>query len=773
MSDKAVAPPSDPPSAPMRPEQVQLLIDTSQALCAYVDSDERYQMCNKAYAGRMSLEPKDFIGRTIREMLGEDAYAIMEPYIRAALAGHTVKYEKVIPYAHLGDRQVAVTYVPDRDAQQRVRGFAVSLLDITMRVYVEEALRQSEAHLQAVVNTAVEGIITIDSVGHLQSMNIAASRTFGYTPEEAIGKNVSMLMPEPYHSEHDGYLAHYLTTGEKRIIGIGREVMGRRKDGTTFPMDLAVSEFTLADKRFFVGIVRDITERKRAEADLRESEERFRATFEQAAVGIALVSLEGTWLRVNQRFCNIVGYTREEIRDRTFQDITHPEDLETDLNYVQRLLANTLDTYTIEKRYIQKSGGIAWVNLTASLVREPSGEPNYFITVIEDISERKRIEEQLQHAQRLESIGQLAGGIAHDFNNLLTAITGFTELAMGVVTDNAEATAYLSNVTHAAERAAGLTRQLLAFARKQMIEPKILDINVLLLQLDKILRRLIGENIDLVLMPQMPLWEVRVDPSQIEQVIINLAVNARDAMPGGGSLTIETHKAVLDTEYSRQYAEVLPGEYVMVAISDTGTGMTEEVKRHVFEPFFTTKEPGRGTGLGLATCYGIVKQSGGHMWFYSEPNKGSTFKIYLPRAVGAATFDVEAIYSQPGGDETILIVEDEPLVRGFAVQILRDQGYTILEASHGKEALSVAAAHNGPIHLLLTDVVMPQLGGKPLADMLQKIRPEMKTLYSSGYTDNAIVHHGTLDEGVAFLQKPYTSLSLTRKVREVLDTTVT
>lgn len=387
-----------------------------------------------------------------------------------------------------------------------------------------------------------------------------------------------------------------------------------------------------------------------------------------------------------------------------------------------------------------------------------------------EIVERRRAEEQLLHAQKIESVGRLAGGVAHDFNNLLTAILGFTDLAAIRISSDTEASGHLRNVRHAAERAAALTQQLLAFARRQIIEPKIVDVNILLLNLDKLLRRVIREDIELVILPRAPLWEVRVDPAQLEQVLVNLVVNARDAMPNGGKITIEANNAVLDEEYARQYAEVVPGEYVAIAVSDTGVGMTEEVKQHVFEPFFTTKGQGEGTGLGLATCYGIVKQNGGHIWFYSEPGEGSTFKIYLPRARGGDVVALrEEAHEMISGKETILLVEDEPLVRELAVRTLRKAGYEVLEAANGAEALRVAETHEGEIHLLMTDVVMPQMSGKALAEQLQAIRPEIRVLYSSGYTDNTIVHHGVLDAGAAFLQKPYTPAALARKVREVLD----
>jgi nitrogen-specific signal transduction histidine kinase len=387
-----------------------------------------------------------------------------------------------------------------------------------------------------------------------------------------------------------------------------------------------------------------------------------------------------------------------------------------------------------------------------------------------DISERKWLETQLVQAQKMESIGRLAGGVAHDFNNLLTAIIGYTELAREMLSQEDAARACLENVVKAAERAANLTRQLLAFARRQVIEPRVIQINDLIQDIDEILHRLIGETIELTLRLAPEAGAVRVDPGQFSQVLMNLAVNARDAMPGGGKLIIETETLVLGEAYARHHVGLTPGPYVMVAVSDTGAGIDPAILPHIFEPFYTTKETGKGTGLGLATVYGIVAQSGGHIWIYSEPEYGTTVKIYLPRVDDAPTalpgeFTDESLC----GTETILLVEDELLVRDIAAKTLRGQGYTVLEAANGKEALAVAEGYPGILHLLVTDVVMPQMGGRELAENLHARRPDLRILYTSGYTDDIIVHHAVLEEGQPFLQKPFTPVALARKVREALE----
>jgi signal transduction histidine kinase/ActR/RegA family two-component response regulator len=384
----------------------------------------------------------------------------------------------------------------------------------------------------------------------------------------------------------------------------------------------------------------------------------------------------------------------------------------------------------------------------------------------------RQSEKQLWQSQKMEAVGRLAGGVAHDFNNLLTVIKGYTELMLEELKPSDPMRAEMDEVQKAADRAATLTRQLLAFSRRQVLAPKVVNLNYLVEDMNKLLRRLLGEDIELCVRLADNLGSAKADPGQIEQVIMNLAVNARDAMPRGGKLTLETANIELDAAYSRQHAPVVPGSYVMLAITDTGSGIDAETLSHVFEPFFTTKEQGKGTGLGLSTVYGIVKQSGGYIWPYSEPGMGTSFKIYLPRvAEKAERAQARAQASSGlGGTETILLVEDEEGVRGLTRQILQRHGYTVLEAEHGQDALRLCERYSGPIHLLLSDVVLAaQMSGRELVQHLAPLRREMKVLYMSGYSDEAIVHHGVLEPGTAFLQKPFTTESLMRKLREVLD----
>lgn len=388
---------------------------------------------------------------------------------------------------------------------------------------------------------------------------------------------------------------------------------------------------------------------------------------------------------------------------------------------------------------------------------------------IEERAERKKLEEQFQQAQKMEAIGHLVGGIAHDFNNLLTAIIGYSNLVLSRLHEDDSLRSDIEQIRNAGEHAAALTRQLLAFSRKQIISPRVLDLNSTVANIDRLLRRVIGEDIELVTVLTAGLGRVKVDPGQIEQVIMNLAVNARDAMPAGGKLTIETANIDLDQSYPRQHISIEPGPYVMLAVSDNGCGMDEAIKARLFEPFFTTKT-GKGTGLGLATVYGIVKQHGGHIWVYSEPGQGATFKIYLPRVEEPAEPLVPKSRAPVRhGSETVLVVEDEPTVRTLLCRILTAHGYTVLEAGLPSQALEICRRHQGPLHLAVSDVVMPEMNGKELAQRLAELRPQMKFLFLSGYTSNAIAHHGVLDPGVAFLPKPLTADTLARKVREILD----
>jgi PAS domain S-box-containing protein len=541
-----------------------------------------------------------------------------------------------------------------------------------------------------------------------------------------------------------------------------------RQDGTEFPAELAITRISQEGPAFFTGQIRDLTEQKRVLTEMLRSEERFQKLFDSGTIGIAIADLDGNTVEANDAYLDMLGLTREELLAGKvrWDELTPAEHRGRDQVAVEELRRTGIAS-PWEKEFLRKDGTRVPVLIGVAMLKASEGS---VIAYVVDLTERRRLESQFLQAQKMEAVGQLAGGIAHDFNNLLTVILGYSDLLAAKLDSGSHELGELDEIRTAAERAASLTRQLLAFSRRQVLERRVLDVSDLIAHTERMLRRLIGEDVELVTVLSPALRRVSADAGQLEQVIMNLAVNARDAMPRGGKLTIETANVELDEAYARRHATVRPGSYVMIAVSDTGVGMSGETLAHMFEPFFTTKERGKGTGLGLATVYGIVKQTGGSVWVYSEVGKGTTFKIYLP--VVEEGVEVEPVpAAEPVslvGSETVLLVEDEGAVRALSRSILERYGYTVLEAGSGKEGLDVARQYPLPIHLVLTDVVMPEMGGSDLATRLEALRPGVRVLYMSGYTDDAVVRHGLLEKGRVFLQKPFTPETLARKVREAL-----
>ncbi|MCU1284731.1 MAG: multi-sensor hybrid histidine kinase [Acidobacteriales bacterium] len=510
--------------------------------------------------------------------------------------------------------------------------------------------------------------------------------------------------------------------------------------------------------------------RKRNEDALRNSESRYRSIVQSAVYGIYRSSMDDHFLEVNPAIVSMLGYgSNEELLALKLSKEVYVDPTERRRLIDQHSANNRFDN--VEVKWKRKDGKPITVRLSGHAITNASGEIEAFQMITEDVTERRALEEQLRQSQKMEAVGRLAGGVAHDFNNLLTVIKGYSELMLEELKDADPLRGEVEEIKKAADRAAGLTRQLLAFSRQQVLAPKVLDLNAVVGNMDKLLKRLLGEDIALYSVLESGLGRVKADPGQVEQVIMNLAVNARDAMPRGGKLTVETANIELDEAYAHEHMGAKPGSYVMLAVSDTGTGMTPQVRQRIFEPFFTTKELGKGTGLGLSTVYGIVKQSEGYIWVYSEIAVGTSFKVYLPRvdAPAEAAHVRTLARSAYRGTETVLLVEDEDGVRALVRQVLHKNGYTVLEARHGGEALLHCERHKGQIELLLTDVILEQMSGTELAARLATIRPDMKVLYISGYTDDAIVHHGVLTQGTHFLQKPFTTESLAKKIRQVLE----
>jgi two-component system, cell cycle sensor histidine kinase and response regulator CckA len=510
-------------------------------------------------------------------------------------------------------------------------------------------------------------------------------------------------------------------------------------------------------------VLRYAIERKRAQEEVLAREAHYRTILENIGDGVMITDRQGRYVDVNPRACEVTGYSREELLQLNTVDTYLPDERADVPPGLAELARSGSASY--ERSLLRKDGSVIIVEVNARAL--PAGN---LLATLRDVTDRKRLEEQLRQAQKMEAVGRLAGGVAHDFNNVLTAIFGYADLMAEEVPASSAARQDLDEIRKAAQRATALTRQLLAFSRQQVLAPVVLSMNDLVEDVDKMLRRLVGEDVELRVALASDAGNVRADPGQLQQVIMNLVVNARDAMPTGGKLLIETADAELTEQYAELHQPVIPGQYVMLAVSDTGVGMDAQTRARIFEPFFTTKEKSKGTGLGLSTVYGIVKQSGGYIWVYSEAGHGTTFKVYLPRVNAPVEPQPPAREAATvTGTETILLAEDDEMLRPLAKGLLGKLGYTVLEAENAEQALAVAGAHPGPIHLLVADVVMPGASGRELARRLEPTRPDTRVLYVSGYTDDAIVHHGMLEPGLNFLQKPFTPTALARKVREVLD----
>ncbi|WP_049812854.1 PAS domain S-box protein [Bradyrhizobium japonicum] len=622
---------------------------------------------------------------------------------------------------------------------------------------------ERERLFSAVVESSNDAIITKSLDGTITSWNKAAERVFGYSASEAIGRQVDIIMPEGQREEVAEMLAR---TRNGEVID-QHETVRLHKSGQ--PIDVLLSQVPLrsTDGKIIGAskVARDITERKRAESALnREIEERQRI-FETSQDLILVTDGYGNFIQISPSVRDILGYKPEDMIGHSAIEFIHPDDLDNTRSEMRAARRGAVKR-SFEARYYHYDGHevtLNWMGTWSEPVKR-----HFFIG--RDLTEKQAAEAQLRQVQKMDSIGQLTGGVAHDFNNVLTVITGTIGILADAVADRPELAAITKLIDDAAERGAQLTKHLLAFARKQPLQPREIDVNALALEAAKLLHPTLGEQI--TIMPQLTedAWPTLVDPGQLSTAILNLALNARDAMPDGGTLVLETRNIFLDDGYASMNPDVVAGSYVMIAVSDTGTGIPPDLMERVFDPFFTTKEVGKGTGLGLSMVFGFVKQTGGHIKIYSEEGHGTSVKIYLPRSSGVQETEYESLQNVPiaGGDEKILIVEDDALVRQYVVTQVKSLGYAALEAANAAEALTIIDADKG-IDLLFTDIIMPgHMNGRQLADEAARRRPDLKTLFTSGYTENAIVHHGRLDSGVLLLAKPYRKSELAKMLRTAL-----
>ena len=642
---------------------------------------------------------------------------------------------------------------------------ATFVRDVTERRSAQHAIAASEMRYRRLFETAQDGILILEATeGSIVDVNPYLYELMGYERADFIGHPLWDIGPFKNVAAAKESFAELQTKGYVRYEHLPLQA----RDGRPIDVEFVSNLYEVDGKTVIQCNIRDITERRRGEAAL----EVLQRAIEAVSQGIVITDPrlpDNPITYVSPGFVRLSGYTSAEALGRNCRFMSGSDTEATSLITVRQALHDERGC-TVELINYRKEGTTFWNQLTISPVRDADGLLTNFVGVQTDVTERKRIEAQFLQAQKMEAVGRLAGGVAHDFNNILSVILSYAELILGDLKSEDPLRADVEEMRRAALRAKELTKQLLAFSRQQVLEGKVLNLDESIAGVVPMLRRLLGADIALTILGDPALLSVKADPGQVEQVLLNLAVNARDAMPDGGELTLETENVTLDADYAHDHPDVQAGPYVMLAVSDTGVGMDETTQAQIFEPFFTTKAKGKGTGLGLATVFGIVKQSGGHIWVYSEPGHGTTFKLYFPQVPGVAQVSRLPIEAPERAlrKETILLVEDDDQVRAVAQSILRRAGYVVLTAPNGGEAFLICEKHGAKIDLLLTDVVLPRMSGRQLAERLAPLRPEMKVLFMSGYTDDAVLQHGVLDSGVAYLQKPITPSSLTKKVLEVL-----
>ncbi len=729
----------------------------SAPLAIVVHLDQKIYYGNEraiALAGAKDLE--DFMGRDIMDFIHPESVELVKERFAQAFAGKPLETSEQ-RFVNLEGREITVEITSMLTDLDERSAFISIINDITKR-------KQAMARFKNLFEQSNDAIYLLFK-NKFELVNARFTEMFGFTLEECNQPDFSFL---------DLVAPESLPAIKKRMkaVEMGKSVPkvyefeAIHKSGKRLYCEASVSHIDYEDGRATQGIIRDISERKKAEDEIRK----LSLAVEQSPNSIVITDQNGSIEYVNPSFTQITGYSSKEVLGKNPRIL---KSYETDPDIYESLWATITSGKTWNGEFVnkKKNGTLYWSKAFVSPIFDTNKNITHFLSVQEDITERRELEEQFRQSQKMEAIGQLAGGVAHDFNNLLTIINGYSELILSKTDRDNPVFEQVQQIKEAGRRAGSLTRQLLAFSRKQIMQPVILNVNRLIKDMEKMLRRLIGENIDFISIYEKNIGDIKADPGQVEQVILNLVVNARDAMPDGGKLTIETSNIQLTDSYVNVHQGSETGWYVMIAVSDNGVGMKPEIRDHIFEPFFTTKEQGKGTGLGLSTVYGIVKQSGGSIWVYSEPDLGTTFKIYFPQIETVQNVSTKYKHKEKNlnGHETILITEDEEFVRELVISGLQEYGYQVFSARNGKESLKVAKEHTGKIDLLLTDVVMPGGSGGELANELTAKFPDIKILFMSGYTDESIVQHGMLSEGTNFIQKPFSIEALVEKIRSVLD----
>jgi PAS domain S-box-containing protein len=738
------------------------------------DKNLVYLGCNTAFARDAGFaDPKDIVGKDDDQMAWRDRAELYRNDDRQVIESGCSKLliEEPLTTPEGNTVTILTSKVPLRSSKGEISGVIGTFMDITDRKRTELAL----ARLAAIIESSDDAIIGKDLNSIITSWNPGAGKLFGYTASDMVGTSIMRLLPADRQDEENQILWKIMRGESMQPF----ETLRQTKDGRLIDVSVAASPIKDATGKV-IGvskIARDITARKELEAQMERLRTEHALILNSIGEGVHWIDVDGRIKFENPAAAKMLGYEVSELIGKPAHATMHHTRADG-AAYPQSecLIYATLRDGVVrrvtDEVFWRKDGSSFAVEYLCTPVCDMDGRSGGSVVIFTDITERKRLEGQVFQSQKLETVGKLAGGVAHEFNSILTTIIGQSELILGDLPSGHPLSQNAAGICRAAERAATLTRQLLAYGRRAFLRPESLDLNQVMASTEGMVRQLMGADVDVRIVPAEGLRAVKADAGQIEQVIMNLAMNARDAMSNGGKLTLETANVSFDQERVGRDPELKPGDYVMLAITDTGTGMSAEVKARVFEPFFTTKGVGQGTGLGLSTCYGIIKQSGGHISVYSEPGRGTTFKIYLPQVESQAKIPLQRLDSPdlPRGTETILLVEDDPALREMVAILLKRLGYTVLAAANGIEALSLKQQRDsGHIDLLFTDVVMPHMSGKELADRVQALHPHTRILFTSAYTENAIVHQGVLNPGVALLQKPFTPSALALKLREVMD----